>query len=193
MAHAVLEKAHSRHRYTDSRRPTSVLGAAAFFTAVLLTSCRAPNGLIPMFPHRTSARWIVALYESPGADVPATGRLFRRVPDEQGHMVTVKAFPALWSVHFTDGAIVRDARGRPALAVQLDRHASLMWTQIRRQLSTDTLAVCVDGVIRFYVSVSDLDAGDDDWIQIPGPWHPEELREIAEHAAENYKTLKRRR
>ncbi len=133
---------------------------------------------------------IVALYPLVDPRTPSTGRLFRRVPDERGGTVRVRAFPIIWSASFyTARAVEQDGERR--LDAFLDPHGRMLWQQARTARPVERVAVVVDGVFRFFLR---LTPGETRWdrVSIPGPWRADELRRVARRATDNYRAINRK-
>jgi hypothetical protein len=115
-------------------------------------------------------------------------RLARSVEAAEGRAITVRSTPLLTSHNIMAMDAMVDPSGRKALRAVLDKHGQTCWLQACAQYPGERLAVLVDGVFRFSMTVP-ANPPNDGSFYILGPWADAEMKSIAEHAIPNYKLL----
>jgi preprotein translocase subunit SecD len=118
------------------------------------------------------------------------GRLSRVLTGADGSGVRVSAFPLLTSAQFPRVEATSAADGTPAVRAYLDTHGRHLWMQATAEYAGQSVAVVVDGQVRFLLELP-RGGRDDESLLIAGPWSADETVLIAAESERNHRLLKR--
>ena len=157
-----------------------VLWAAALLTA----------GCSSFGPAADRARYVLTLHEPVNPNAPS-GPSTARLASDTGDTVRVRIRPLLSSANVAEASATTDAEGKPVLLATLDHHGRMMWLQVCGDHAGARLAVVVDGIYRFDMTIPSPE-GAGDSLRITGPWDQKELESVAAWAPKNYELLNKK-
>ena len=176
-------KEHPRRRRLAGGLTAAILvAAAALLPGCLLAPLQALVGTPGGDP-----RYVVSVHEFADSGVPL-GQLGGALPTVDRNTVRVKVRPLISSRFFAEVTRVTAADGAPVLEAALDDYGRMVWLQTCAEHAGRRLAVAMDGVYLFDMTIPSPGAGDP-VLRIPGPWSPSDLDRIVEWAPKNYKKL----